>query len=151
MLSRLRLCPFPRRLRIEFVALALAIGLAVPSSASAASVAFRVELKGANMVPPTTSSATGYVRATYDTQTRKLEWGGTYSGLSSKVTRIAFHGPAGPATSAGIVQRIGSLSGGSATLSDTEAADLIGGYWSIIVHTRSLPDGEIRGQVVRGE
>ena len=140
-----------RCLRAEFVTVALAISLAFPFSAFAASVAFRAELKGANMVPPTASSATGYVRATYDTQSRKLAWTGAVDGLSSKITRIAFHGPAGPAAAAGIVQRIGSLSGGSTTLSDAEAAQLIGGYWNITIHTRSQPEGEIRGQVVRGE
>jgi hypothetical protein len=129
----------------------VALGIALPWPAFAASVAFRVELDGANMVPPTASSASGYVHATYDTQSRKLAWTGTYSGLSSKITRIAFHGPAGPATAAGDAQRIRSLSGGSTTLSDAEAAELIGGYWNITIHTRSHPEGEIRGQVVRGE
>jgi hypothetical protein len=133
------------------VTVALAISLAFPFSAFAASVAFRAELKGANMVPPTASSASGYVRATFDTQSRRLAWTGTVAGLSSKITRIAFHGPAGPAAAADVVQRIGSLSGGSATLSDAEAAQLIGGYWNITIHTRSQPEGEIRGQVVRGE
>ena len=139
------------RLRSELATITLAIGLALPSSAFAASVAFRVELDGANMVPSTASSASGYVHATYDTQSRKLAWTGTYSGLSSKITRIAFHGPAGPAATAGVAQRIRSLSGGSTTLSDAEAAELIGGYWNITIHTRSHPKGEIRGQAVRGE
>jgi hypothetical protein len=142
-----------RRPRPGFVtlALALAIGLAFPSSAFAASVAFRAALNGDNMVPPTASSASGYVQATYDTQTRKLTWTGTVDGLSSKITRIAFHGPASPAATSGVAQRIRSLSGGSTTLSDAEAAELIGGYWNITVHTRSHPEGEVRGQVVRGE
>jgi CHRD domain len=149
--SRLRTSPRSIFRRTELVALALAIGLAIPSSAFAASVAFRAELKGAHMVPPTESGATGYVHATYDTQSRKLTWTGDYSGLSSKVTRIAFHGPAGPAATAGIAQRIRSLSSGSTTLSDAEAAELIGGYWNITIHTRSHPEGEIRGQMARGE
>jgi sigma54-dependent transcription regulator len=133
------------------VTIALAIGLAFSSPAFAASVAFRAELNGDNMVPPTASSASGYVHVTYDTQSRKLAWTGTYSGLSSKITRIAFHGPAGPAAAAGVAQRIRSLSDGSTTLSDAEAAELIGGYWNITIHTRGHPEGEIRGQVVRGE
>lgn len=140
-----------RSLRVQGAGFALAIGLAMPSAAWAASIAFRAELNAANMVPATASSGSGYVRAAYDTQTRKLTWSGTYSGLSSKVTRIAIHGPAGPAAAAGIVQRIGSLADGSATLSDAEAAQLIGGYLNITIHTRSLPAGEIRGQLLRGE
>ena len=138
-------------LRSGIAVVALAIGFAVPPTAFASTIAFRVELKGAGMVPPTGSGATGYVHATYDTQSRKLSWAGDYSGLSSKVTRIAFHGPAGPAATAGVVQRISSLSSGSTTLSEAEAAELIGGYWNITIHTRGHPDGEIRGQVERGE
>ena len=138
-------------LRTGLAAVALAISFAFPSTAFASTIAFRAELKGAGMVPPTGSGATGYVHATYDTQSRKLTWTGDYSGLSSKVTRIAFHGPAGPATAAGVAQRIRSLSSGSTTLSDAEAADLIGGYWNITIHTRSHPEGEIRGQMARGE
>ena len=139
-----------RRLRRGLVTVALAI-VAVPWPAFAASVAFRADLNGANMVPPTASAASGYVQATYDTQSGMLTWTGTVAGLSSKIARIAFHGPASPAATAGVAQRIRSLSGGSATLSDAEAAELIGGYWNITVHTRSHPEGEIRGQVVRGE
>ncbi len=135
----------------ELATVALAAGLASPSPAFASSVAFRSELSGASMVPSSASSARGHVRATYDTQSRKLSWSGSYAGLSSKITRIAFHGPAGPAVAAGIVQRIGGLSDGSTTLSDAEAAQLIGGYWNITIHTRSHPAGEIRGQMVRGE
>jgi CHRD domain-containing protein len=132
-------------------ALMLATTFAASPPALAASISFRAELNGENMVPRTDSAAEGYVRATYDTQSRRLSWSGAYSGLSSKVTRIAFHGPTTPAAAAGMVQRIGSLSAGSTTLSDAEAAQLIGGYWNITIQTRSHPGGEIRGQVVRGE
>ena len=149
--SRLGTSTRSNLLRTGLAAVALAIGFALPSTAFASTIAFRAELKGAGMVPPTGSGATGYVHATYDTQSRKLSWAGDYSGLSSKVTRIAFHGPADPAATAGVVQRISSLSSGSTTLSDAEAAQLIGGYWNITIHTRSHPDGEIRGQVERGE
>ena len=149
--SRLATSTRSNFLRCGLAAVALASGFAFPGTAFASTIAFRAELTGAGMVPPTGSGATGYVRATYDTQSRKLTWTGDYSGLSSKITRIAFHGPAGPAATAGVAQRIRSLSSGSTTLSDAEAAELIGGYWNITIHTRSHPEGEIRGQVARGE
>jgi hypothetical protein len=44
-----------------------------------------------------------------------------------------------------------SLSAGSATLTDEEAADLIAGNWYVDIHTRSYRRGEIRGQLVRGK
>jgi hypothetical protein len=88
------------------------------------------------MVPATASAATGYVRATYETTSRRLAWRGSHSGLSSKITSMAFHGPASPAERAGVARTMESLASGSATLSDAEAADLVGGYWNITIHTR---------------
>lgn len=36
---------------------------------------------------------------------------------------------------------------GSATISDTQEADLLAGLWYINIHTSMFPGGEIRGQV----
>ena len=148
MFSQRRSCGY---FRIALTAVALAGATFFPLRAVAASVTFRAELKGAHVVPSTASSAVGFLHATYDTESRVLTWTGTHSGLSSKVTRIAFHGPASPNETAGIVESIRRLSGGSAILSEQEAADLIGGYWNITIHTRAHDDGEIRGQLLRGE
>jgi hypothetical protein len=130
---------------IAFVAQLAATG------AFAASVSFRAELNGANVVPPIQTSARGYLDATYDTVTRRLSWTGTQSGLSSKITGIHFHGPARPNKTAEVAKSVESLAGGSAALSEAQAADLIAGTWYIDIPTRAHPEGEIRGQVVRGE
>jgi hypothetical protein len=130
---------------IAFVAQLAATG------AFASSVSFRAELNGANVVPPIQTSARGYLDATYDTVTRRLSWTGTQSGLSSKITGIHFHAPARPNKTAGVAKSIESLAGGSAALSEAQAADLIAGTWYIDIHTRAHPEGEIRGQVMRGE
>jgi len=129
----------------------LAVSISVASYGYASTVTFRAELKGANMVPPNESSARGYLNASYDTLSRRLTWTGTQSGLSSRITGIHFHAPASPNKTSGIVQPIESLSEGSATLSEAHAADLVGGYWYVDIHTRAHPQGEIRGQMMRGE
>jgi hypothetical protein len=131
--------------------LAVAAGLASASEAVAASISFRAELKGANVVPPNEAGATGYLTATFDTVTKRLTWTGSHSGLSSKIRGTHFHGPAGPNETAGIAQTMRSLSAGSATLTDKEAAHLIAGDWYVDIHTRSYGRGEIRGQLVRGK
>jgi hypothetical protein len=136
-------------LRLVFVMPAVSIALA--SYGYASTVTFRAELKGANVVPPNESSARGYLNASYDTVSRRLTWTGTQSALSSKITGIHFHAPASPNKTAGIVETIESLSEGSTTLSEAHAADLIGGYWYVDIHTRAHPQGEIRGQMMRGE
>jgi hypothetical protein len=88
--------------------------------------------------------------ATYDTVSKKLTWTGAYSGLSGKPTSIHFHGPANPNQTAAAVLPINSMVEGSATLTDTQAQDLIAGYWYVDIHTRAHPRGEIRGQVLKG-
>lgn len=128
-----------------------AVSVALATYGYASTVSFRAELKGANVVPPNESSARGYLNASYDTVSRRLTWTGTQSGLSSKITGIHFHAPASPNKTAGVVETIESLSEGSATISDAHAADLIGGYWYVDIHTRAHPAGEIRGQMIRGK
>ena len=142
------------RLRTCFtwlIALALPVSFVFTSSGLAATVTFRAELKGANVVPANLRPGRGLLIAAFDTVTRRLTWTGTYSGVSKRITGIHFHSPARPNESAGMVLAIERLSRGTATLSDSEAADLIAGYWYIDIHTRDYPRGEIRGQVIRGK
>jgi len=140
-----------RVLLLCFVSVMAAVSIALASYGYASTVTFRAELRGANVVPPNESSARGYLNASYDTLSRRLTWTATQSGLSSKITGIHFHAPASPNKTAGALQTIESLSEGSTTLSEAHAADLIGGYWYVDIHTRAHPQGEIRGQMMRGE
>jgi hypothetical protein len=135
---------------VRVIALALPVILCLASSTLAATVTFRAELKGANVVPANQQPGRGILTATYDTVSRRLTWTGTYSGLSKKITGIHFHSPARPNESAGVVLSIERVSRGAATLSDAQAADLIAGYWYVDIHTRAYPRGEIRGQVMKG-
>jgi hypothetical protein len=90
---------------------------------------------------------------TYDTQTKQLKWKVSYSGLSGPATAAHFHGPAEPGKNAGVmipIQNIAtSPAEGSATLTDAQAADLMGGRLYVNVHTAANPGGEIRGQVTK--
>ena len=141
----------PMRPCIARLCLASAIAAASASAPLAASLTLRAEINGRNVVPPNDASATGYLTATFDTVTRRLTWSGSHSGLSSKIRGVHFHGPATPNETTDIVQRIRRLSGGSATLTEEEAADLIAGTWYVDIHTRAYRGGEIRGQLMRGK
>jgi hypothetical protein len=135
-------------------------GLAIAAIMAASPVlgetmSFKADLKGASEVPPNTSQGTGNVTATYDTANKKLSWKGTVSGLSGNATAAHFHGPAEPGKNAAVmVPAPGVTTGpfeGSATLTDDQAKALMAGQTYFNIHTAANPNGEVRGQVTKGQ
>jgi hypothetical protein len=132
---------------------ALTIGTALVSAAPAFAemVKMSATLSGKMEVPPTDSNGGGSVDATFDPDTKKLDWTIEYSNLTGPVTAAHFHGPAEMGKNADpVVPLEGDLASplkGSATLTDAQAADLQAGKYYINLHTAAHPDGEIRGQV----
>jgi hypothetical protein len=136
------------------IALLLTAGVAVllmmDATSSAETVKYEVDLKGSAEVPPSDSSGTGKADVTFDTDSKKLSWETTYSGLSGEPTAAHFHGPAEPGKNAGpVVDISGNVKQGSADLTAEQAADLQAGKWYLNIHTEKYPDGEIRGQVAK--
>jgi hypothetical protein len=118
---------------------------------AATPIALTTQLSGASEVPPVMTNATGILEATLTPDTNVLMWKITYSGLSGPLTGAHFHGAAMPGQNAAVVVPItGSLTSpihGSATLSPSQAADIVAGTWYVNLHTVSNPNGEARGQV----
>jgi hypothetical protein len=115
-------------------------------------VKLQAELKGSNEVPPNTSTASGSAEATFDTDTKLLSYTITYSGLTGPALGAHFHGPSEAGKNAGIVlpfKTVQSPIQGSATLIDSQAADLLAGKWYANVHTAANPGGELRGQMMK--
>ncbi|HKO09632.1 MAG TPA: CHRD domain-containing protein [Alphaproteobacteria bacterium] len=107
-------------------------------------------LNGASEVPPVTTAATGKAALTLDKGTKMLSWEISYSGLSGDATAAHFHGPAVAGANAGVEVPIPvgpSPMKGSATLTDAQMADFLGGKIYINIHTAANKGGEIRGQV----
>ena len=80
-----------------------------------------------------------------------LKWKITYSGLSGPATMAHFHGPAMAGANAGVVIPFNNPASpieGQATLTSSQAADLMAGKWYANVHTAANPGGEIRGQML---
>jgi hypothetical protein len=102
--------------------------------------------------PGITTSGKGAATASLDTATKTLTWTVEYSGLSGPATAAHIHGPADPGTDAGVVVPFtGNLASpikGSATLTDTQIAQLEAGKWYVNIHTAANKGGEIRGQLV---
>jgi hypothetical protein len=131
----------------------LALGAAVAFAAPASAEKLKATLDGKSEVPATTSSGTGTADLNYDAASKKLSWTVTYSGLSGPATAAHFHGPAEAGKNAGVAVPIPNAATspvkGEATLTDAQAADLLGGKYYINIHTAANPGGEIRGQVTK--
>jgi len=139
-------------LRSSLAALACAAALAVASTAMAANVNLKADLKGSSEVPPTDSKGSGSVTATFDTASKKLSWKGSVSGLTGPATAAHFHSGEVGKNGGVAVPIAGADKGsfeGSATLTDAQAEDLMAGKWYVNVHTAANKDGEIRGQVAK--
>ena len=132
-------------------ALAVSAALVSVSPALAEMVKMTAMLSGKMEVPPTDSNGKGSVEATFDTETKKLDWTIEYADLTGPVTAAHFHGPAEMGKNADpVVPLEGDLASpmkGSATVTDAVAADLAAGRIYFNIHTAAHPDGEIRGQV----
>jgi CHRD domain-containing protein len=140
-----------RILRSALTVLACSAALLFASPSFAETVKLKAELKAASEVPPTTSKGSGSVTATYDTASKKLSWKGSYKDLSGPATMAHFHsgeaGKNGPVVVP--ISPSASPFEGSATLTDAQAAELMGGKWYVNVHTDANKGGEIRGQVTK--
>jgi hypothetical protein len=126
--------------------------LAIASPSMAAMMNFKASLSGKSEVPANTTAGTGSVTATYDTDSKKLTWKGSYSGLTGPATAAHFHGPAPAGKNAGVMVPIspnGPSFEGSATLTDAQAKALLDGDMYVNVHTAANKGGEIRGQLVK--
>jgi hypothetical protein len=136
----------------SLIALACGLSLACAAPSVAATIDLKADLKSSNEVPPNESKGTGSVTATFDTDSNKLSWKGTVSGLIGTVTAAHFHAAEAGRNGAVAFPITGADKGsfeGSATLTDTQAEDLMAGKWYVNIHTTTYKAGEIRGQVTK--
>jgi hypothetical protein len=126
---------------------------AIAFAGSASAEKLKATLSGKTEVPPNASNGTGTADLDYDPATKKLAWKVTYSGLSGPATAAHFHGPAEAGKNGGVAVAIPNATTspveGSATLTDTQAADLLAGKYYVNIHTAANPGGELRGQVTK--
>ena len=137
-------------MRLGSIGVAAALCLFVAGGAQAATMNFTTGLKGSDEVPANTTTGTGEVKATLDTDTKAFSYTVTYDGLTGPAVAAHFHGPAAPGVNAPPVIMMMSLASpitGVATLTDAQIADLKAGQWYFNVHTAAHKGGEIRGQL----
>ncbi|PVY37146.1 CHRD domain-containing protein [Pontibacter virosus] len=120
-----------------------------------------VELSGENEVPTVATSGSGSLTATYDRSTRILTYNfsWTLGSADDNTVGIHFHGPALATENAPVVIPIenhtdshtGSMTGTTRELTPTEEEQLLDGRWYLNIHSSTYPNGELRGQLLRGE
>ncbi len=122
--------------------------------ALAAPQSIKVQLTGAQEVPPVETSATATADLTYDRSTRAVTWTITYSGLSAGATMAHFHGPAAEGKNGPVMiwlskqgSPVESPFSGQATLTTEQAQQFEAGDIYINIHTPTHPAGELRGQI----
>jgi len=136
--------------RLSVIAACAVSAMMLAMPAMAATVNLKADLKASNEVPPTDSKGTGSVTATFDTASKQLSWKGSVSGLTGPATAAHFHAGEPGKNGAVAIPISGADKGsfeGTATLTDAQATDLMGGKWYVNVHTATNKAGEIRGQV----
>ncbi len=133
-------------------AAALTFTLAAPALVFAQTLNLKADLLASTEVPPKASNGHGQLQGTYDTSSKTLKWTVMYADLTGPATAAHFHGPAPVGQNAGVLipidkNALPSPIVGTATLTDEQAKDLLGGLMYFNVHTAANPGGEIRGQV----
>ncbi len=97
----------------------------------------------------TGSAGTGTAKLILDDATNQLIWDINWQ-LNPGSTAAHIHGPASPTDNAGVKINLGNQIGtGSATLTESDAADLKANLWYVNIHSSAFGSGEIRGQLVR--
>ena len=114
-------------------------------------------MTGAQETPPVTTTATGTIEANYNRLTKTLSYSLSFSGLADSATAAHIHGLGEAGVLASPVQtfsnfprrKAGSYSG--ALLVDgvkIKEEDLLASRYYINIHSKTFPNGEIRGQLV---
>src|SRR5262245_10185468 len=107
---------------LSLIVLACGISISCADPSLAAMVDLKADLKASNEVPPNESKGTGSVTATFDSDSNKLSWKGTVSGLIGTVTAAHFHAAEAGRNGAVAVTIMGGDDGsfeGLGTLTDT--------------------------------
>ncbi len=107
------------------------------------------KLTGAQVVPPTSSTATGLVILRQNVNAPSVSVSLYLNGLSSTQTSAHLHGPAGTSANGNIIATLpnGEFIDFQVPFTTAQFNSLSGGQLYVDVHTANFPDGEIRAQL----
>jgi hypothetical protein len=141
----------------KFALLLLAVSL--PLAVQAQLMTFETHLSGAQEVPPTASTATGFGTATLDEATDLFTFNFSFSGLATGAFASHIHGAAPVGINAPVLLSFGLAQGlvlgntfgsvsYSGVLDPVDVLSLLDGRLYVNVQDTVYPSGEIRGQIV---
>ena len=136
-----------RLLLRAILVVAVAMLFALPVSAQQY---FQATIDGAQEVPPSGSTATGFGCFVLNPN-NTLDYLVSFSGLSGPEIAAHIHGPAPVGLNAAVVFTFGLGSpklGTFGPLTAAQVADLSSGLYYVNIHSTVFPGGEIRGQIL---
>lgn len=109
---------------------------------------------GSQVSPPTSSTATGTLTGTYNSNTNVLQYTINWTTLTATATGVELRGPASTGANGVLVSSLtittpgmtGSASG-NVTLTESQESELLAGHYYYTILTATNIAGEIRGQV----
>jgi Cu/Zn superoxide dismutase len=108
------------------------------------------DLDGAQEVPPNASAGRGFGVFTANTNSNKLKYYISYSGLGSAETAAHIHGVGGYGVAAGVKVGLpaGAIKTGVWEYPEADEPALLSGLMYVNIHSVGFPAGEIRGQMI---
>ena len=140
-------------MRKSFLSIFAVVFFVVSFSANANAETFYAYLTGAQEVPPTATSATGYARVVIDESSGSLTYTVVFSNLSSTQTASHIHAPAALGATVGVAINFGAVGGtsgtitGTTTVTPTQLSQIRQHLGYVNVHSTNFASGEIRGQL----
>jgi hypothetical protein len=134
--------------RTHPILLAVGFLLAAISAANAESISLVAHLLGSTA--HSGSDAFAEAQFTYDSNSHALEYYVNYDGVAP--AKVDIHGPAGAGETAPAIVTFPlseSPISGTVTLTGGQATELLAGKTYLDIHSKTYPDGEIRGQITR--
>ena len=127
--------------------------LPIADAGQAAVHNYAATLEGSQVVPPTSSGATGSGLFSIDDVANTVTYSISYSGLMGVETAAHIHGMAPPGANAGVVHALpaGEPKNGVWNYTEAQEVDILAGRTYVNIHTTLFPGGEIRGQIVMAE
>lgn len=112
---------------------------------------FTATLNGPQVVPPSSSGATGSGSFVLDTTAHTLSYNVSFTGLQGVEVGAHIHGPAAIGVNGGILFALplGSPASGVVTTTLAQEAAIQAELSYVDIHSAAFPGGEIRGQIVR--